>query len=188
MLSQPEPWLQLWLAPLLKRHPEIEQVYLLGNQARGPYGQKPNYSLLFYAGYDNALGLLTSLAREEETLRPEDEILHLYVENYGGTFCGIWGGALIPNDLNHNWIEGSDYKLWIEVSGNSRPLSERLRSPQDRRQRERRSEAMISGAQLDTAFKCDDSTAPAAPASGEERRERSDRRRDIWDMVPLCQD
>ncbi len=200
MSLQPEPWLQSWTTPLLRRHPEIEQVFLLGKEARGPFGQKPNYSLLFYAGYDRALDLLTSLAREENEFRCAEGILHLYVENYGATFCGIWGGALIPNDLNNSWVEEVDYKLWIEISSRSRPLSERLRLPEERRQGERRHASITEGFDID-ADPTRDELSPvfvenfsienshAAVQNGDsnraQRRERSDRRRDMWDWMPL---
>jgi len=192
MSLQPEPWLQSWISPLLRRHPEIEQVYLLGNQARGPFGQKPNYSLLFYAGYDNALGLLMALAREEAALRTDEGILHLYVENYGATFCGIWGGALIPNELNRDWIEGADYHLWIDLSENSRPLSQRLLLPQERRKSDRRDTAE-NDSRFNDAFRQSQSAPvlPAKIANGREhteRRERQDRRREVWDLIPLLEE
>ena len=177
MLSKPEPWLQKWIAELMKRHPEIEQVYLLGNQARGPRGQKPNYSLLLYAGYDHALNLMMALAREEDEVRPADEIIHLYVENYGATFCGLWGGALIPNALNCDWLEGFDFSLWIDVGRNSRPLLERLRLPEERRQGERRDQL--------APFFDEEQEAREARLREEERRNRNDRRRDNHELTPL---
>lgn len=189
-MLHPESWLKQWTAQLLKRHPNIEQVYLLGDKARGPFGQKPNYSLLFYAGYNGALDLLMALAREEDKHRPDDGILHLYVENYGATFCGIWGGALIPNELNHDWIEKTDYQLWLEVASGSRPLSERLRLPEERRQDNRRLDAVTDYLQLGAAW-ADDETNPMpsdAFPDGEERRERQDRRRDVWELMPLLGD
>lgn len=194
MLLQPEPWLQSWIAPVLQRHPEIEQVYLLGNQARGPFGQKPNYSLLFYAGYDCALELLTSLAREENEFRSDEGILHLYVENYGATFCGVWGGALIPNELNNSWVDEADYKLWINIASRSRPLCERLRLPEERRQGDRRSMATTEAIKLGADMTRDELTPIFAESAsnngasgGSERRERNDRRRDMWDCMPLLE-
>src|SRR5688500_7701603 len=88
-LALPDDCLEEWIEPILSEYPQIEQVYVLGDRARGPQGQKPDCSLLFYAGYDNALSIMTSLAREELDLRPPDAIVHLYLENYGATFCGI---------------------------------------------------------------------------------------------------
>ena len=177
MLSKPEAWLQTWIDELLKRHPEIDQVYLLGNQARGPRGQKPNYSLLLYAGYDHALGLMMALARVEDEQRPADGIIHLYVENYGATFCGLWGGALIPSSLNCDWLEGFDFDLWIDVSGKSRSLQERLRLPEERRQGERRDQL--------APFFDEEQEALEAQKLEAERRDRNDRRRDFEEMVPL---
>jgi hypothetical protein len=178
ILAMPEPWLQEWLAKIVERHPEIEQVYLLGGKARGPQGQKPDFSFLLYAGYDNALDLLRSLAREEGELRNVDAIVHLYVENYGATFCGLWGGGLIPNELLQDWEEGRDYRLWLERSDRARPLSERLRLPLERRTADRRREA--SGSELhDTAslnLEERDSSQPS------ERRD-NDRRRDPMELV-----
>ena len=194
MLSQPEPWLQSWISPLLRRHPEIEQIYLLGNQARGPCGQKPHYSLLFYAGYDCALELLTALAREEHEFHTDEGTLHLYVENYGATFCGIWGGALIPNVLNNSWIDEVDYQLWIEISSRSRPLAERLRLPHERRKNDRRHMTITEGIELGAAPARDelapifeDASLSNSTGSNSERRERSDRRRDMWDWMPLLE-
>ena len=199
MLSLPEPWLQSWILPVLRRHPEIEQVYLLGNQARGPFGQKPNYSLLFYAGYNCALKLLTSLAREESEFRSDEGILHLYIENYGATFCGIWGGALIPNELNNSWVDEVDYKLWIEISSRSRPLSHRLRLPEERRKGDRRRDTFSEGFEqiATTPQNAPTSTFEESELSSEftiassdngERRERNDRRRDMWDWMPLLEE
>lgn len=177
MLVKPEPWLQKWVASLLKDYPEIEQVYILGNQARGPRGQKPNYSLLFYAGYDRALKLMMALARAEDELRPDDGIVHLYVENYGATFCGLWGGALIPNSLNCSWLDGFDFQLWIETGQNLRPLQERLRLPEERRQGERRDELIPFFTEVPIIQEVDRSL--------EERRNRDDRRRDPQELVPM---
>lgn len=189
-LALPESWLEEWIQPVLRDHPEIEQVYVLGDRARGPQGQKPDYSLLFYAGYDQALDLMIALAREEEDRRTTDGILHLYVENYGATFCGLWGGALIPNNLNNDWQEENDYKLWIERGTNARPLSERLRLPLERRIGDRRQRAALLAAEAKEAAEATEATrddlAPlftGALDTGERRR--SDRRRDINELVPL---
>jgi hypothetical protein len=187
-LSPPEAWLEEWIQPLLAAHPEIEQVYLLGDRARGPQGQKPDYSLLFYAGYDNALELMMALAREEEERRTNDGILHLYVENYGATFCGIWGGALIPNNLNSDWREGTDFLLWIERGSRARPLSERLRLPLERRfgDRRRRAEAAEPAEPVEPTR--DDLTPTFTGALDNNERRRTDRRRDVAQLVPLLED
>ena len=118
-----------------------------------------------------------ALAREEDQLRPAEGILHLYVENYGATFCGLWGGALIPNALNCSWLENFDFKLWMAVNENSRPLQERLRLPEERRQGERRDEL--------APFFTEEIIAPEPKLSRDERRSREDRRRDYQELVPL---
>jgi hypothetical protein len=181
VLPLPEPWVGEWFAKILERHPEIEQVYILGGKARGPQGQKPDYSFLLYAGYDNALDLLRSLAREEGEMRSQDAIIHLYVENYGATLCGLWGGALIPNDLSQEWEEGRDYRLWIELSDRARPLSERLRLPLERRKADRRSaegEESPDAATLNLEERA--ATVPS------DRRD-NDRRRDPLELAPLLE-
>jgi hypothetical protein len=178
-LAPPESWLEEWIAPLLDLHIEIEQVYLLGDRARGPQGQKPDYSLLFYAGYDNALELLMSLAREEERWRTSDGILHVYVENYGATFCGIWGGALIPNGLNRDWRENDDYLLWIDRGDKTRSLSDRLRMPFERRKGDRRRREAAPEPTRD-----DLPPLFSSPPSTEDRR-ANDRRREMSELQPL---
>jgi hypothetical protein len=180
VLAPPEDWLEEWIKPILSRHLEIEQVYLLGDRARGPHGQKPDYSILLYAGYDRALELLTRLVRGEDCLRTGDGIIHVYVENYGATFCGIWGGALIPNELNREWTEGRDYLLWIERGNRARPLSERLMLPLERRAGERRSEI--------SSKEPHDELQPIWKAVSSEERRRSDRRRDLQNMLPHLED
>ena len=131
---------------------------------------------------------MTALARVEDELRPADGILHLYVENYGATFCGIWGGALIPNDLNRNWIENLDYRLWMEVSGNLRPLCERLLLPEERRQNDRR-DVRANTIGFGEPLNRDELTPVFAHDAlvSEERRDSSDRRRDVWDLMPLLE-
>jgi hypothetical protein len=185
-LEPPDEWLGEWLEQLLAAYPQIEQVYLLGDRARGPQGQKPDYSLLLYAGYDNALSLMTSLARGELALKPSDAILHLYVENYGATFCGIWGGALIPNEYNRDWEDGHDYLLWKQKNEAAVSLAERLKLPLERRRQQRRQQ-FLDGAvsafndrdQLQPVWK---PTPDSRPHDPKERR-KMERRRALQDLV-----
>jgi hypothetical protein len=180
VLPPPEPWLEEWVTSLWESFPEIEQIYVLGDRARGPQGQKPDYSLLLYAGYDRALELMTTLAREEDKRRASDGIIHLYIENYGATFCGIWGGALIPNEYNNDWEEGHDYVLWKERGSAARPLRERLRLPLERRQTERR---RIDTAVIEDAAR--DRLQPLWPESENRERRGGDRRRAYTEWLPL---
>lgn len=188
ILAPPEAWLASWIAPVLARYAAIEQVYLLGNHARGRYGQKPDYSLLLYAGYDRALELLTSLARDENELRTTDGIVHLYVENYGATFCGIWGGGHIPNELNRAWEAGADYLLWIERGDQARLLSERLSLPLERRAGQRRGEAQVDEAQAGESRDLLQTLWPPQSSADQHHsgeRRNSDRRRDVRELLKL---
>lgn len=184
-LSLPEEWVGDWFAPILNRFSEIEQVYILGDGARGPHGQKPDYSLLLYAGYDRALDLMTQLSRAEDEYRCHDGIVHLYVENYGATFCGIWGGALIPNELNRTWIEGRDYLLWVERGDAARPLCERLRLPLERRGAERRARQSTPASQWDDGRDALQPLFPETPATSERRV--TERRRDLTELMQMLQ-
>lgn len=177
LIKPPEPWLHEWITPLLQRHPEIEQVYVLGKKARGAYGQKPDYSLLLYAGYNRALELMMALARAEENYRTMDGIIHLYVENYGATFCGIWGGSLITHELNRDWQNGIDYLLWVEQSTVAGSLADRLRQPEDRRRGDRRSDQEPQAEERDKL-------ETLWPGSEAERRQ-TDRRRSYEELVEL---
>jgi hypothetical protein len=175
VLPPPEAWLKVWAEALWNDFPRIEQIYVLGDRARGPQGQKPDYSLLLYAGYDRALELMTALAREEDARRASDGIVHLYIENYGATFCGIWGGALITNEYNSDWEEGHDYVLWKERGSAARPLGERLSLPLERRRRQRRQieDAALEDPardQLQPFWPHDEKNRKAERRSGERRR------------------
>jgi hypothetical protein len=183
-IPSPEAWLEDWAVALWNDFPEVEQIYLLGDRARGPQGQKPDYSLLLYGGYDRALELMTTLARTQDERRATDGIIHLYIENYGTTFCGIWGGALIPNDYNRDWEEGHDYVLWKTRGGAALPLAERLRLPLERRIAQRR--------RIDTAVVEDsarDQLQPLWPPQEstdlrKENRRGNDRRREYSELLP----
>jgi hypothetical protein len=180
-LALPDEWLGEWLEQILAAYSQIEQVYLLGDRARGPQGQKPDYSLLLYAGYDNALDLMTSLAREELTLRPEDAIVHLYIENYGATFCGIWGGALIPNEYNRDWEDSHDYLLWKQKNETAVSLAERLRLPLERRRSQRRQQYLNGDVAV---FDDRDQLQPIWQQTDDSReRRKTERRRAVQDLV-----
>src|SRR5438105_198083 len=80
---------------LVEEFPHLQEVHVLGPEARGQHGQRPDYSVLLFAGYENSVDLMTALARRQFDLAPEDLILHVYVEYYGGAISGVWGGRLI---------------------------------------------------------------------------------------------
>src|SRR5688500_18254370 len=94
--------LREFVETLLQRFPEIEEVYLVGS-ARGLVGQRPDISLLLYVPYEEAVELMRGLARAELELRTTDMVVHLYVEYYGVTLSGLWGGSLIPYSEVKQW-------------------------------------------------------------------------------------
>lgn len=134
-------WMHGFVKKLVQRYPQIEEAYLLGDRARGTLGQLPDFNLLLYAGYDNALDLLMAMARAQHELCPidADAIVHVYVENYGGTLTGIWGGSLIQNTELRQWHEGSDYIIVYSGTETEKiGLPGRIADPYERRQQERR--------------------------------------------------
>jgi len=134
-----EKWIKDLVNALLKRFPEIEEVYLLSGVARGERGQVPDYNLLLFAGYDNAVALMIALARAEAELYSTDGLVHIYVENYGTTLNRAWGGRLIPHSELKFWKEGSDYVLiWAKDEDETQRLSYRIQFPNDRRSADRR--------------------------------------------------
>lgn len=134
-----EKWIKDLVHILVNRFPEIEEVYLLSGVARGERGQLPDYNLLLYAGYDNAVALMTALARAEVELYSTDGLVHVYVENYGATLNRAWGGRLIPHAELQYWKEDSDYVLvWARDEAEGQRLKYRIESPHDRRSADRR--------------------------------------------------
>ena len=131
--------LQGFIAGLLRRFPQIQEVNVLGERARSLYGQSPDQALLLFAGYDNAFDLVQALAAAEHELHPVDQIIYLYVEYYGGTLSGVWGGGFLPYSEAKQWREGTDFVLlWRQEGFAGSDLSARIEFPEDRRVNERR--------------------------------------------------
>jgi len=138
-----EKWVKDLVNVIVKRFPEIEEVYLLSGVARGERGQVPDYNLLVYAGYDNAVSLMTALARAEAELYSTDGLVHIYVENYGATLNRAWGGRLIPHSEVKYWNADSDYVLvWVRDEAEEQRLTYRIEAPHDRRSADRRQHQM----------------------------------------------
>lgn len=134
-------WLKTFVEGLVRHFPQIEEVYLLGDRARGVVGQLPDFNVLIFAGYENALELLMALARSQYQLCPMDgdAIVHVYVENYGNTLAGIWGGGHITNEALRNWHQGNDFLiLYARQSDQGPGLAARIQDPLERRQQHRR--------------------------------------------------
>jgi len=134
-----EKWVKDLVGVIVKRFPEIEEVYLLSGVARGERGQVPDYNLLLYAGYDNAVSLMTALARAEAELYTTEGLVHIYVENYGATLNRAWGGRLISHSELKYWKPDSDYVLvWARDEEEEQRLTYRIAAPHDRRSADRR--------------------------------------------------
>jgi hypothetical protein len=133
--------LQEFIARLLTRFPQIQEVNVLGERARRLYGQAPDHVILLFAGYENAFDLVQALAATEEELHPADQIIYLYVEYYGGTLSGVWGGGFLPHSEAQQWHEGTDYALlWRREGFAGKDLATRIEFPEDRRVSERRAQ------------------------------------------------
>ncbi|MBV9864408.1 MAG: hypothetical protein JO316_03610 [Abitibacteriaceae bacterium] len=138
--------LQEFVQALLQRFPQLKEVYLLGSKAKGHLGEAPKFRLLLFSGYEDTVQLLLSLERAQSELRPRGVSIYLFVEYYGGTLCGTWGGRLIHHDELKDWQEGQDFLLVAAQGDGGNHLAQRIKAPIERRQGGRRQGERREGA------------------------------------------